>query len=174
MRTRSPSPSCWSPRSASRTSRHWSSTCISSARVYLVLEDVDTKTGRPIEFELPSDVVRHLDQHLATRTPLLCPPGTTFLFPKRTGERGVDRGALSGRIAKRIRKETGLKMNAHRFRHFAVMTWLDANPGGYEVAKRLLGHSEVSHTINMYSGMEARSAARVYSNLIGTLKGATT
>ena len=40
------------------------------------------------------------------------------------------------------------------------------NPGGYEVARRLLGHSELSHTINMYSGMETRTAWRaIYAGL---------
>jgi hypothetical protein len=51
------------------------------------------------------------------------------------------------------------------------MNWLDANPGGYEVARRLLGHSEVSQTINMYSGLEVTSATRAFADLIGSMKG---
>ncbi|MFD2741727.1 tyrosine recombinase XerC [Sulfitobacter aestuarii] len=136
-------------------------------RVYLVLAEEDTKTGRSIEFELPPAVVEMLDKHLATRVPHMCPAGTRYLFPQRTGHRAVDAAALAGRIKKRIWKETGLVVNAHLFRHFAVMLWLDANPGGYEVAARLLGHSELSHTIRLYSGMETRSATRAYAELIG-------
>jgi hypothetical protein len=52
-----------------------------------------------------------------------------------------------------------------------VMNWLDANPGGYEVARRLLGHSEVSRTINLYSGLEVKSATRAFADLIETKKG---
>ena len=139
-------------------------------KVYLVLEEADTKTGRPIEFELPRDVVRLLDAHLKTRSPHMCPPGTPYLFPQRSGARPVDPSGLAGRIAKRVRRETGFEMNAHLFRHFAVMLWLDANPGGYEVARRLLGHSELSHTINMYSGLEVRTATMAFSDLVADRK----
>lgn len=139
-------------------------------RVYLVLDQGETKTGQPIEFELPRDVVDLINQHLATRAPLLCPAGTACLFPKRCGAEAIDGNALSSRIAKRVRRELGLEMNAHLFRHFAVMTWLDANPGGYEVARRLLGHKALSHTINMYSGLETKSATRAYADLVETLR----
>ncbi|SLN75011.1 site-specific tyrosine recombinase XerC [Roseivivax jejudonensis] len=139
-------------------------------RVYLVLEDEDTKTGRSIEFELPADVVDLLDRHLATRVPYMCPAGTPYLFPQRSGRRTIDPSALASRIAGRVDRETGLEVNAHLFRHFAVMNWLDANPGGYEVARRLLGHSELSHTINMYSGLEAKAATRAFSDLISDMR----
>ncbi|WP_306131502.1 hypothetical protein [Roseivivax marinus] len=140
-------------------------------RVFLVLEEADTKTKRSIEFQLHGDVVRLLDAHLATRVPYMCPAGTPYLFPQRSGERAIDPQALAGRISRRVWSETGLEMNAHLFRHFAVMNWLDAHPGEYEVAKRLLGHSALSHTINMYSGMEVTSAARAFSDLITGMKG---
>jgi len=139
-------------------------------RAYLVFEDEETKTSRPIEFELPQDILRMIDRHLATRSPALCPPGTPWLFPRRDGRAAVDPQQLSGRISRRIRRETGLEMNAHLFRHFAVMIWLDANPGAYEAARRLLGHSEVSHTINMYSGLEGTSAIREFAELLATRK----
>lgn len=139
--------------------------------VYLVFEKQDTKTGQPIEFELPDDVVKLLDMHLAKRAPELCPPGTPWLFPRRDGSEPLDPSALSSRISKRLRKEVGIQMNAHLFRHFAVMIWLDANPGGYEVARRLLGHSEASHTINLYSGLETRSAVRAFSDLVEQKRG---
>lgn len=140
-------------------------------RIFFVLEDDETKNQRPIEFEIPRDEARMLDRHLATRCPQMCDPGTPWLFPRRDGKGHIDPNALSSRLTKRIRRETGLEMNAHLFRHFAVMNWLDANPGGYEVARRLLGHSEVSHTINMYSGLEARSATKAFADLIGQKKG---
>lgn len=139
-------------------------------RVFLVLEEEDTKTGCSIEFALPTDVVALLDKHLATRCPYLCPDGTQFLFPKRDGSKPIGPSELSSRISKRIRKEAGLEMNAHLFRHFAVTNWLDANPGGYEVARRLLGHSDLSHTINMYSGLEVTSATKAFSDLVADMR----
>ncbi len=91
-------------------------------------------------------------------------------FPQRSGARPIEPNCLAGWIAKRVRRETGFEMNAHLFRHFAVMMWLDANPGGYEVARRLLGHSELSHTINMYSGLEVRTATMAFSDLVADRK----
>lgn len=135
-------------------------------RAFLSFEEDETKTGRPIEFEVPPDVLKMIDRHLAQRSPHLCPAGTRWLFPRRDGAGPVDPNQLSSRISRRIHRETGLEMNAHLFRHFAVMLWLDANPGAYEVARRLLGHSEVSHTINMYSGLEGRAAVRAFSDLV--------
>lgn len=140
-------------------------------RVFLVFDEAEVKNERPIEFELPRDVIRMIDRHLATRAPELCPPGTPWLFPRRDGQGPVGIGQLPQRLSKRIWRETGLRMNAHLFRHFAVMNWLDANPGGYEVARRLLGHSEVSHTINMYSGLEVKAATKAFADLMETKKG---
>lgn len=51
------------------------------------------------------------------------------------------------------------------------MNWLDAYPGAYEVARRLLGHSDVSHTINLYSGLEVKSATRAFADLMEAKKG---
>jgi len=143
-------------------------------RSFLVLTEDDVKNARPLEFELPQYLVRMIDQHLATRSPMMCPAGTPWLFPKRDGAAAVDPNQLSARIRKRIGKETGLSVNAHLFRHLAVMNWLDANPGGYEVARRLLGHSDVSKTISLYSGLEVKSATRAFADLIETKKGPRT
>ncbi|OWY07858.1 hypothetical protein B6V72_18720 [Thioclava sp. F34-6] len=140
-------------------------------RVFLVLTEDEVKNGQPLEFELPREVVRMIDKHLATRSPELCPPSTPWLFPRRDGLGPVDTGQLASRITRRIRKETGLEMNAHLFRHFAVMNWLDASPGSYEAARRLLGHSAVSHTINMYSGLENRAATKAFAELVDRKKG---
>jgi len=140
-------------------------------RVFLVLIEDDIKNGQPMEFELPADVRRMLDKHLASRVPMLCPPGTPWLFPKRCGTAPIDGNPLSARLAKRIRTEVGIEMNAHLFRHLAAMVWLDANPGGYEAARQLLGHAASSHTIRFYSGLEARSAMQAYGDVLARKRG---
>lgn len=141
-------------------------------RAYLVFNDEDTKTGQPIEFEIPQEVLRMIDRHLATRSPAMCPAGTPWLFPRRNGAGHVTPDELSGRMRRRIHREVGIEMNAHLFRHLSVMLWLEANPGAYEAARRLLGHADVSQTINLYSGLETRSAMAQFSDLITSKKGA--
>lgn len=139
-------------------------------RAYLVFEDDEVKNRQPLEFEIPSDVIKMIDTHLQTRCPMLCPPGTPWLFPKRDGSRAIGASELAGRISKRILKETGLEVNAHLFRHLAVMLHLDHNPGAYEAATRLLGHSHNGRTIRVYSGMETRSATKAFSDLVTAKK----
>lgn len=139
-------------------------------RAYVMIEDEETKTGTPIQFEIPSDILRRIDQHVRARSPQMCPNGTRWLFPKRDGSAPVDPNALSSRVSKRIKDSIGIAMNAHLFRHLGVMLWLDANPGSYEVARRLLGHSAVSHTINMYSGLEGDAAIRKFADVVARKK----
>ena len=139
-------------------------------RAYLVFEDDEVKNSRPLEFEIPSDVIKMIDTHLQTRCPMLCPPGTPWLFPKRDGSSAIGTSELARRISKRILKETGLEVNAHLFRHLAVMLHLDHNPGAYEAATRLLGHSHTGRTIRVYSGMETRSATKAFSDLVTAKK----
>jgi hypothetical protein len=72
-----------------------------------------------------------IDRHLASRTPILCPAGTPWLFPRRDGLGPVGSNQLSYRLTRRVRRETGLAVHTHLFRHLAVMVWLEANPGSY-------------------------------------------
>jgi integrase len=139
--------------------------------LFLVFEPEEVKNLRHLEFELPRDVCGMIDRHLKTRSPLLCPPATPWLFPRRDGAGPVDASQLSSRLTRRIRRETGLEMNAHLFRHLAVMIWLNANPGSYEAARRLLGHSSISNTLNLYSGLEVRAATQAFAQLISQKKG---
>jgi integrase len=139
-------------------------------RAYLVFEGEDVKNDRPIEFEVPKEVLKLIDIHLSKRVPHRCPPGTPWLFPTRDGSSAIVESCLGTRISKQVLKETGLKVNAHLFRHLAVMISLDANPGAYESARRLLGHSHTSRTIQIYSGMETRSATKAFAELITSKK----
>ena len=143
-----------------------------SGRLFCVIEESEVKNGRPLEFELPRDVRRMVDAHLASRSPRMCPSGTPWLFPRRDGTASVNPHSLSTRLSKRIRREIGLAMNPHLFRHLAAMIWLTANPGAYEAARRLLGHSTVSTTINVYAGLEGQAALKAYGEVLQRKRGA--
>jgi integrase len=139
-------------------------------RVFLVYEASEVKNRRPIEFELLPSVVAMLKAHVATRSPLLCPPGTPWLFPRRDGAQPMDPSGLSNRISSCIRKETGLWVHAHLLRHLAAKIWLDERPGQYEALRRPLGHAELSSTLNAYAGFEAGTATREFARLIATVQ----
>lgn len=139
-------------------------------RVYLVIPANEVKNKRPLEFELPAHLVTMFDTYLAARAPTLCTPNNSFLFPATFKEGPVGISDLAGRIKRRVRSEIGVEMNAHLFRHLAVMIYLDANPGGYEVARQMLGHSSVSRTISVYSGLETIRATQAFAKEVDRLR----
>lgn len=139
-------------------------------RVFLVFERDEVKNDERIQFELPKSVVRMIDDHLATRSPQLCPPATPWLFPRRNGAGAINLDQFGGRIKATIKKETGLVVNVHLFRHIAAFIWLDVHPGHYEALRRLLGHKALSQTINAYAGFEAGTATRLFAEVIEAAK----
>lgn len=138
----------------------------SDGRVFLVFEEDEVKNARRIEFELPGHVAGMIDRHLQTRSPRLCPAGTPWLFPRRNGSGPASANYFCTKVKQRIQKEIGLTINMHLFRHIAAQIWLHSNPGQYEVVKRLLGHSALSQTLNVYAGFEAGTSARLFAEVI--------
>jgi integrase len=61
---------------------------------------------------------------------------------------------------------TGLRFNAHLFRHAAGKIFLDARPGHYEVVRRVLGHRSIATTTSLYTGAETRSAGLHFAAVI--------
>ena len=144
----------------------WNIHRMGDGRAFLVFGAEAVKNRQQIDFELPRAVVDLVDEHLARWQPLLCPVPTPWLFPKRDGAVPMVGNRLAKYVSRRIRAETGLEVNVHLFRHLAAMIWLDAHPGQYEVVRRLLGHSALSQTLNVYAGFEAGTATRLFSQLV--------
>lgn len=70
------------------------------------------------------------------------------------------------RVSARVRRETGLEMNLHLFRHLAAKIFLDAPAGQYEAVRHLLGHAASSSALSAYTGFEAGTPTRLYSEII--------
>ena len=139
-------------------------------KVFLAFPKDEVKNRMALEFELPPHIVRMIDRHVSLRSPRLCPPGTPFLFPKRDGSRPMAAEQLATNFKKRLERELGLEVNLHLFRHFAAHLLLEACPGNYEAARRLLGHSRLTSVINAYTGIETTMVSRHYAEIIEELK----
>jgi hypothetical protein len=63
-----------------------------------------------------------------------------------------------------------MRINVHLFRHVAAKLYLDANPGGYEVVRRVLGQRSLNTTINFYTGLETAAAVRHFDGTILKLR----
>ena len=134
--------------------------------VVLNLQAHQTKTGRAISFVLLDHLVGWIDAHLIDRAGVLCPPGVPWLFPKRDGSESMLPTNLGSRISKVIRTHTGLKVHPHLFRHLSAKLMLKANPGHYELVRRILGHAETSTTWETYVGLEGDDATRMLSDIV--------
>ena len=102
--------------------------------------------------------------------PRLTTAPTTWLFPRRHGDGHKAGQHLSTQIKKEIFRLTGLEVHVHLFRHIAAKLYLDANPGGYEVIRRVLGHRSMDTTVRAYTGLEGAAAARHFDSVIEDLR----
>mgnify|MGYP002623320109 CR=1 FL=1 len=137
-----------------------------AAVCHLVIERTEVKNRQPLEFELMPDTVKLLKLYRDEYLPVLARGRSTYLFPGRSGEKPKSPENLSQQIKKTIRKYTGLTVHPHLFRHIGAKLYLDQNPGGYEVVRRVLGHASMDTTIRIYTGLETKSAAKHFDEEI--------
>lgn len=135
-------------------------------QVIIALYDNETKNGTPQEYPLPPSTRKKLDAYLKHhRLHLMNGHNHQWLFPDKHGKHKSEVN-LSGSIKKVIYKNTGLNLTAHQFRHLSAKLILEANPGAYELARRVLNHKNVSTTVNFYAGLESKSAVAHYDQIV--------
>jgi integrase len=139
---------------------------------HLVVEADQVKNGQHLEFELDGDTTTLLRTFVTQYRPLLVPASSRWLFSQRDGTEPVSTTVLSHRISKTIRAHTGLEVNPHLFRSLVGKLYLDRHPGGYEVVRRMLGHTSMSTTLQAYTGLESTSAAKHFDQTIRSLRDA--
>jgi integrase len=137
--------------------------------LHLVLEPEDVKNDEPLEYPLPPESVALIELYLEQFRPRLCLPGCTALFPGRGGG-SKSLNALRDQISKAIHRHTGMRMHPHLFRHAGAKLFLDANPGSYEVVRRVLGHRSLNTTTTFYTGLETARAVRHFDDTILKLR----
>lgn len=137
-----------------------------SGDIILVINAADMKNSVPMEYPLPKHSAELLDIYIDKYRPALCSDtNNTLLFPGQH-QSHKSTSHLSAQIKQVIVKYTGLTLTVHQFRHLAAKLYLDANPGGYELIRRVLGHTSIKTTTNFYTGMETQQAAKFFDETI--------
>ncbi len=132
----------------------------------LAFPDYDVKNGVPLEFLLDQGTTAMIDAYIHKFRPqLMKGPGHDYLFPGSAAD-GKRTQSLSAQISDRLWKELGLEITPHQFRHAAAYIMLKADPGNYELVRRVLGHRSITTTRNFYIGLESLEATRVFSKLV--------
>jgi integrase len=134
-------------------------------RVVLTVEGEDVKNGMPLEFELPESSSAMIIAYLREFRPRISSNPSKWLFPNVRGERRNTVG-FGAQISTIIARHTGIEMNPHLFRHFAVKLIEQSRPGSAELARRLLAHTSIATTINSYSENKTAIAHKHYEELI--------
>lgn len=135
---------------------------------HIVLPAHEVKNARDLEFTLPSGLCKYLDTYVSRCLPILVRGGSTYLFPNTSGGAKREDG-LSVQIKTFIKRETGLIVNAHLYRHLAAKLYLERNPGDYPVVQMLLGHKDLQTTLRAYVGMEQGDAIKRFDKMMGDL-----
>jgi integrase len=138
--------------------------------LHIVIDAEHVKNREPLEYPLPPESVDLLERYIREFRPHLTSAGNTALFPGIAG--GSKNQAFFGtQISRAIRANTGLSLHPHIFRHIAAKLYLDANPGAYEVVRRVLGHRSIDTTTGFYTGLETPAAVRHFDKTILHLRG---
>ena len=137
---------------------------------HIVLPALEVKNTKDLEFTLPSGLCKYLDAYVSRCLPILVRGSSTYLFPNTTGGTKREDG-LSVQIKTFIKRETGLIVNAHLYRHLAAKLYLDRNPGDYPTVQMLLGHKDLQTTLRAYVGLEQGDAIKRYDQMMDDLLG---
>jgi integrase len=134
--------------------------------LHLVIPAAEVKNDVDLEFPLPTETVSLLDLYIGSYQPALVRSGSSnLLFPGRDGG-SKNQSGLSRQISATIKRETGLVMNPHLFRHLGAHLFLERHPGSYEEVRRVLGHKKIDTTIENYAGLETAAAVRRFDDVI--------
>ncbi|MFM7654289.1 MAG: tyrosine-type recombinase/integrase, partial [Paracoccaceae bacterium] len=135
---------------------------------HIVLPAHEVKNDKDMEFTLPSGLCKFLDTYVNRCLPILVQGGSTYLFPNTSG--GSKRAdGLSVQIKTFIRREMGLIVNAHLYRHLAAKLYLERNPSDYPTVQMLLGHKDLQTTLRAYVGMEQGDAIKRFDKMMDDL-----
>lgn len=135
---------------------------------HIVLPAREVKNDKDLEFTLPDGLCKFLDIYVCRCLPILVRGGSPYLFPNTTGGSKREDG-LSVQIKTFIKRETGLIVNAHLYRHLAAKLYLERNPGDYPTVQMLLGHKDLQTTLRAYVGMEQGDAIKRFDKMMGDL-----
>jgi len=135
----------------------------------LVFPDYDVKNGVPLEFAFDETTTALIDEYIHQHRPHLMQGFDHDWLFAGAGREHKGTKTLSEQISQRLWKELGLEITPHQFRHAAAYIMLKADPGNYELVRRVLGHRSIATTLNFYIGLETLEATRLFGEMVTDL-----
>ena len=118
---------------------------------------VQVKNGQPLRFRLLPEIGRAprmvpVEMARAVRGPVV----PLALPPQQWSAR--QRHHLSNMMAVRTRKQLGVRITCHQFRHLTAELYLQHDPNGLGIVSQHLGHRDFSTTRQYYAREQTRLA----------------
>lgn len=136
-----------------------------SAMRHIIIPAAEMKSDRMFEMIVPPKTAEMIDFYLEVVRPVLHPGPSPFLFPSiRGGHRA--KTSFSTAISKFLKRETGLIMHPHLFRHLAGKLHLESCPNDVETVRQLLQHANSATTQRYYAENQTRQAFATYEKTI--------
>ena len=137
--------------------------------MHLSIPADEVKNGVELHRVIAPESAEMIEEYIERYRPVLLKAPSKHLFPGEKGG-GKQKGWLSKQMSDCIRRETGIVMHTHLFRHFGVILLLNAYPGGDGIARLLLGHKSTASLKFYTDGSEAKAAFRHYDQHIAGLR----
>jgi integrase len=136
-----------------------------TSTVHLIIPAAETKNGAPYEKALPREAATTLAGYLDLYHRRLSAGPSQWLFPNDDGMRRSTT-SFATMLCRFVLRETGIRMNAHLFRHLAAKPHLGAHPEDIETARLTLGHKSSATTRRFYAEMKSAAAFRRYDDVV--------
>ncbi len=134
--------------------------------VWITLRRDETKNEQPLEYPVEGHARDLLHEYLDRYRAYAKGAESDWLFVHLDGT-PVSDAALRDGITKATKRELGVAITPHQFRHLVAAITLDHTPGAIGTVRDLLGHSNIKTTVNFYAGRRTRQAAREWSKILG-------
>jgi integrase len=131
----------------------------------LELSAGEVKNRIELAFDIPPKVAKMLLEYRERIAPRIIGHRPTRLFVNVDGTPKSEK-TVAWLIASYSKRRAGIVLTPHQFRHLNAKVLLDAEPGGFETVKQLLGHKSLKTTVAAYAGIDSRRAARHHQRLI--------
>jgi integrase len=125
----------------------------------------EVKNGTEHAFDIPLHIAKMLIAYRDRFAPQIIGHRPKRLFVNADGT-PKNQAAVAGLIMNYLRRRAGIVLTPHQFRHLSAKVILDADPGGFETAKQVLGHKSIKTTVGAYAGIDSRRAARRHQYLV--------
>lgn len=112
--------------------------------------DEETKTGIEVSSLLPRQLIGSLDEYLkASRPHLLVNSDPDVLFVNKAG-RKMTKNQMTQTVSELTLRYKGRRVTPHAFRDIVAYTWLKEHPKDYLTLSKMLWHSNINTTIQIY------------------------